>query len=73
MPGSPLFGHTATGHHHMHMRMMMELAGPGVQDRKDAYLCTDIAFLGGEIAYGIDSNLHQQAIEYFLMPQKQAA
>jgi len=57
----------------MHMRMMMESACPCVQDRKDAHLGTDVAFLGSKIAYCIGSNLHQQTIERLLMPQKQSA
>jgi len=57
----------------MHVRMMVELAGPGVQDRQDAHLRTDIAFLSGEIAYGIGRGLHQQTIERRLMPQKQSS
>ncbi len=73
VPGGSVIGHSAAGNQHMHMGMMMESACPCVQDRKDAHLRTDVAFLGGKIAYCIGSNLHQQAIKYFLMPQKQAA
>jgi hypothetical protein len=43
----------------MRMGMVMELTGPGVQDRPDAYLRTNKAFLGGR--------LHEQTIERCLM------
>ena len=67
MPGGSVFGHTTTGHQHMHMRMGMELAGPGVQNRQDAYLRTDKAFLGSQITYALGGSLHEQTIEYLLM------
>jgi hypothetical protein len=56
----------------MHMRMVMELAGPGVQHRQDAHLCTDKAFLCSQITYALGGYLHEQTIERFLMAQKQA-
>ncbi len=73
VPGHRVISHTATGHHHMHMRMMMQLTGPGMQDRQDADLGTDVALLASQIAYGIGSDLHEQTIERLLMSQKQGA
>jgi hypothetical protein len=37
------------------------------------YLSTDVAFLGGQIPYGIGRTLDQQTIERLLMSQKQSA
>jgi len=73
VPGGSVIGHAAAGHQHVHVRMMMQSAGPGVQDRQEADLGTDVAFLGGQIPYGIGRTLHQQTIERLLMSQKQSA
>jgi hypothetical protein len=43
----------------MHMGMMMELAGPCVQNRQDAYLGTDKTFLSGQITHALGGSLHQ--------------
>jgi hypothetical protein len=51
----------------MHMGMVMELTGPGVQDRQDADLGTHKAFLGGQITHALGGRLHEQTIERFLM------
>jgi hypothetical protein len=47
--------------------MVMELTGPGVQNRQDAYLGTDKTFLGGQITHALGGGLYQQTIERFLM------
>ena len=44
-----------------------KLAGPGVQNRQDTYLCTDKTFLGGQITYALGGRLHEQTIERLLM------
>jgi len=67
VPGGSIIGHTAAGHQHVHVRMMMQSASPGVQDRQEAHLRTDVAFLGGQIPYGIGRTLDQQTIERLLI------
>jgi hypothetical protein len=67
VPGGSIIGHTAAGHQHMHMGMVMELAGPGVQNRQDAHLGTDKSFLGGQITHALGGRLHEQTIERLLM------
>ena len=67
MPGGSVSGHAAAGHQHMHMGMVMELAGPGVQNRQEADLGTDKAFLGGQITHALGGRLHEQTIERLLM------
>ena len=67
MPGGSIRGHTATGHQHMDVGMMVELAGPSVQHRQDAHLCPDKAFLGGQITHALGGRLHQQTVERLLM------
>jgi hypothetical protein len=47
--------------------MVMELTGPGVQNRQDAYLGTDKTSLGGQITHALGSGLYQQTIERLLM------
>jgi hypothetical protein len=51
----------------MYMGMVMEFTGPGVQNRQDAYLGTNKAFLGSQITHALGGSLHQQTIERLLM------
>jgi hypothetical protein len=51
----------------MYMGMVMELAGPGVQNRQDADLGTNKAFLGSQITYALGGSLDEQTIERLLM------
>jgi hypothetical protein len=67
VPGGSIIGHTAAGHQHVHVRMMMQSASPGVQDHQEAHLRTDKAFLGGQIPHTLGGRLHEQTIKRLLM------
>jgi len=72
-PGRSVGGDSPASDQHVHMRMMAEEPGPGMQHRQDAHLRADESALGGEFSQRLGGGLHQDPVENLLVAQEKSA
>src|SRR5258708_19578037 len=56
-------GDAATRHHAVHVRMMLQVLPPGVQDRDEADLGTQVFPITGDLAHGLATRAKQALVE----------